>query len=76
MGNPLDPSFHLPRAYTGELIGIEYLSGMMYLYIQFFVIYTSSKDIMILQQMNIWFDLDYPYIYKYLMFLNLFDILL
>ena len=25
LGNPLGPSFHLPRAYTGELIGIEYL---------------------------------------------------
>ena len=25
LGNPLDPSFHLPRAYTGELIGREYL---------------------------------------------------
>ncbi|XP_062605331.1 uncharacterized protein LOC134267127 [Saccostrea cucullata] len=25
LGNPLDPAFHQPRAYTGELIGVEYL---------------------------------------------------
>lgn len=24
-GNPLDPAFQHPRAYTGELIGVEYL---------------------------------------------------
>ena len=23
--NPLDPAFHLPRTYSGELIGIDYL---------------------------------------------------
>ncbi|XP_062609016.1 uncharacterized protein LOC134270784 [Saccostrea cucullata] len=25
LGNPLDPAFHQPRAYTGELIRVEYL---------------------------------------------------
>lgn len=25
LGNPLDPAFQHPRAYTGELIGVEYL---------------------------------------------------